>query len=807
MHSKQRGQVMPLGLALAAAGALMAVVLFNTGKVASDKTRLANAADAAAYSGLVWQARALNFQAYTNRAMVANQVAMAQAVSLRSWALYGKIATGNINRVLGGVPVINVVTNAMEVTMSTTEKIVTPITDGMLSVSNAVNSVLSKAQTAMFASSFAATPEIIKNVVKANDVRFNADTAYSIAGQARNLKDWNSFTEGYEPTNRAAMKARMDVINRSRDPFSKTRNWNFFSSYLPVFGVAKFRLEKRGETRLIEVTKHTTDDQGNRTGSETQYEWKAKDTLSLQFKWWKIYKWKRIETPIGWGEAIANDVGGNGSIEPCITRDPDDGGTGRPECPRWMGNNSTAEMLADNNVRGLNGEASREKMGATFNGIRAYRSLSQEIENEHDPRLVLRVEVEMPIDSIKSSDSFLQSDQFKAPVKAPGEVLTSISTAEVYYQRPEDTLSEEGERANGYNPYWDVRLAATSTAERLAAVGLRAQTDTSLAPTVSANVLGDYIAPVAPVEGDIAAEIDNVTAQMAALDPASAEYQRLEIRQTQLQAIQNGVATNVGGAYSDVDAIASAFGVDRNDLLNSQAYQDAIAGGGKQALEGYVNNKVAEYGLDSLETQVRDELKDALEDAAKSILAGALQGVLGQTGGAIGDFNNAVNDIQSTVEGYENTYNAVAGELNGVRDVAEGRLAALEAELEQVKQEITDKFEAKTLELKGELDDATQPILDDIAAWESELTAELEVPLTQLEIDSLNRKIDAANLQITELQGSHKTVLAQEVMDLVNSSTDTMKIDLKQAEQLIKIDNGEFEFDIDGLEVTDLDEQ
>lgn len=805
MQNKQRGQVMPLGLALAAAGALMALVLFNTGRVASDKTRLANAADAAAYSGLVWQARALNFQAYTNRAMVANQVAMAQAVSLRSWALYGKIATGNINRVLGGVPVINAVTNAMEVTMRTTEQMVSPITDGMLSISNAVNGVLSKAQTAMFASSFAATPEIINNVVKANDARFSADTAYSIAGQTRNLSDWNSFTDGYEPTNRAAMKARMDVINRSRDPFSKTRNWDFFSSYLPVFGVAKFRLEKRGETRLIEVTKHTTDDQGNRTGSETKYEWKAKDTLSLQFKWWKIYKWKRIETPIGWGQAIANNEGGSGSIEPCITRDVDDGGTGRPECPRWMGNNSTAEMLADNNVRGLNGEASREKMGATFNGIRAYRSLSQDIEDEHDPRLVLRVEVEMPINQIESSDSFLQSDRFKAPVKAPGDVLTSISTAEVYYQRPEDSLSEEGERANGYNPYWDVRLAATSTTERLAAVGLRTQTDTALAPTVSAAALGNYIAPQTPVEGDITSELDNVAAQMATLDPASAEYQSLEARQTQLQAIQNGTTLS-SGAYSDVDAIASAFGVDRNDLLNSQAYQDAIAGGGKQALEGYVNGKVAEYGLDGLESQVRDEMRDALEDAAKSILAGALQGVLGQNSGAVGDFNNAVSSIQSTVDGYENTYNAVAGQLNGVRDVAEGKLAALEAELEKVKQEITDKFDAKTLELKGQLDDATQPLLDNIAAWEGQLNAELEVPLTQAEIDDLKGKIDVANLQITELQGQHKTVLAQEVMDLVNSSTDTMKIDIKQAEQLIKIENGEFEFDIDGLEVADLDE-
>ena len=52
-------------------------VMFNTGQVVSRKLLLSDAADAAAYSGLLWQARALNFQAYTNRAMVANEVSIA----------------------------------------------------------------------------------------------------------------------------------------------------------------------------------------------------------------------------------------------------------------------------------------------------------------------------------------------------------------------------------------------------------------------------------------------------------------------------------------------------------------------------------------------------------------------------------------------------------------------------------------------------------------------------------------------------------------------------------------------------------
>ncbi|HTH95269.1 MAG TPA: pilus assembly protein TadG-related protein [Rhodocyclaceae bacterium] len=50
-----------------------------------EKIRLQNTADAAAYSAAIIEARDYNFSAYTNRAMVANQVAVAQFVGLTSW--------------------------------------------------------------------------------------------------------------------------------------------------------------------------------------------------------------------------------------------------------------------------------------------------------------------------------------------------------------------------------------------------------------------------------------------------------------------------------------------------------------------------------------------------------------------------------------------------------------------------------------------------------------------------------------------------------------------------------------------------
>ena len=98
-----RGRSFPLlvrqrGQALAFIGVTTVVVLlgllllYNVAQLTTQKMKLQNTADAAAYSGAVTEARDYNFTAYANRAMIANQVAVAQIVGLRSWARKGLVA-------------------------------------------------------------------------------------------------------------------------------------------------------------------------------------------------------------------------------------------------------------------------------------------------------------------------------------------------------------------------------------------------------------------------------------------------------------------------------------------------------------------------------------------------------------------------------------------------------------------------------------------------------------------------------------------------------------------------------------------
>lgn len=82
----QRGQALVFTTIVMLVVMLALVTMYSMGQLTTAKMKLQNTADAAAYSAALAQARDYNFSAYTNRAMVANQVVIAQLVGLTSWA-------------------------------------------------------------------------------------------------------------------------------------------------------------------------------------------------------------------------------------------------------------------------------------------------------------------------------------------------------------------------------------------------------------------------------------------------------------------------------------------------------------------------------------------------------------------------------------------------------------------------------------------------------------------------------------------------------------------------------------------------
>ncbi len=89
-YTSQRGQAAVMVMLFLVILVVSGLTLFKMGKLTSNKMQLQNAADAAAFSMSTVEARDMNFTAYINRSIVANEVAIGQSVGLASWAYHFK---------------------------------------------------------------------------------------------------------------------------------------------------------------------------------------------------------------------------------------------------------------------------------------------------------------------------------------------------------------------------------------------------------------------------------------------------------------------------------------------------------------------------------------------------------------------------------------------------------------------------------------------------------------------------------------------------------------------------------------------
>ncbi len=647
---KQLGQAFPVGIAVLLFLALTSAVLFNTGQVTSDKTRVVNTADSAAYSGLVWQARALNFQAYTNRAMVANQVAMAQAVSLNSWAEYIDQSTGNLYAAFGWVPYLGTVLKVMDAIGETLNTVLDPISQGMLLVVNALNTALSFAQEGMYYATFAATPDVIGAVVKSNDTedKYKWETAFTVFGVGKNLYDWSQLTERFDENHRPAMQERAALIRESTDRFTDQRNWRFFSKFIPTNFIYWYRFEKHGETKLLE--------------KNGKWEWKGKDALSLRQKrirFGRSSKYTDVSPAIGWAESFANSDSSSRSLE---------GGLRRSD---WLANGrhgfgqERAHRDSDNNMN-------------NYSGIRAYRSLTERVRNGTDPnKLLLRVEVQIDADKFSDREFALGIDEkTDSDTNTPIEGLTSISTAELFFEKPcmQNPCIEE--YANGYNPFWDVRLSENEGVYRLAAYAANIPNfGGDRIPVNRVKQLAEYDYRLANPLDDFSKQTKGLTVPVRGWDKLleilvvnHPEYirvfQRLSALRQQLQGAIDQVAASV--ELPDLNSadigmmLAEAAGID-DEMAEYELIKNAITD--KTASLQALRDEVQQIAGDTVEElknkavqEIEEGLKEVLTDVVQKILLNQLNSVVGTELVTQGDVDAFIDDQIADVEDSRTNY-------------------------------------------------------------------------------------------------------------------------------------------------------
>lgn len=228
---RQRGQALVFTLVFAAAAGLVSLLLFNSGILANTKTRLQNAADAGAYSAALLQARDHNFSAYTNRAMVANQVAVAQLVSLKS---YLEDAADTHDRMEGWwltlMSKIPTTTTSWDIALKIPIKNVDSIYSGI--APKAVNGLdllikgLETAQGVHHAATLAGMIFVADEVVKRNDPLASVTTgAFSLAHTTVQVKTWSDSTHQHSANDSSKEADRFaDVVVDSNSTDSFTRN-------------------------------------------------------------------------------------------------------------------------------------------------------------------------------------------------------------------------------------------------------------------------------------------------------------------------------------------------------------------------------------------------------------------------------------------------------------------------------------------------------------------------------------------------------------------------------------------------------
>ncbi len=461
MPGHQQGQALVLGMLVAAAGAASLVVLYNLGQTVEARSRLTHAADAAAYSGALAQARALNGLAYVNRSQIAHQVAMAHLVTLGASAQYIQALQSQRNRRNPPVSLIAMLFGpdmgmAYQAAQAPAEA-ESRLARAFAQHDRVVHQVLETAAREIVADLAASRDRIMRKVLAANYPAFPdihpADAARSSPLSLRLLTDgWPGYTARSAATRKAGLRpATEDAVARYGflDSRSQTRrNAWMVSSRCPLH---RHELRRRGSTWL---------------GPDGR--WGALDTQSYHAlrsnRWVGCYY---REYAMGWGTAQGEKSRAPDDVE-YVEEPPAD--FSQEDFWRWVEQSTSWDIFSGATNPMANSYAMAAAQRWPGGGLPAYREIAMA-----RAAAPLRFAVAVRLDSaaLKTTDAdsavAAPGGRFRyAALGRTGAVRVS-SAAETYFSRPERRADGRGELATLFRPYWQARLSAVTPQEALQA--------------------------------------------------------------------------------------------------------------------------------------------------------------------------------------------------------------------------------------------------------------------------------------------------------------------------------------------------
>lgn len=423
----QSGQALVIALGLLLAGGAMLHAMFSAGQVAAAKQRLTDTADAAAWSAGAWRARVLNYHAYSNRAILVNEVAIAQAVTLVSWARYFDSLARNATLLAPllppAEPVLAGVAQAATLARESAELAAQMEVPARGAETLGYKSILQASQEILHLSTQGFGVNMVAaEVARATDPSF---FAWVLPDAGRH---WQSFTRRGETLE--DRRAFADLVVGSLDRFVAGPRSEDIRTPIPSPCLNLMRLRKRGATTL----------------SETLDRWQSADTMSFHLRTLRGLRCRETESlPIGWGAAEAGEawravVGSAGEIDL----------------------NPQANALA----------AATMPSFPNYSGIESTRELDHvALGHARFPTAGLAVIARQPGGAVATSLSReLAAGRMLPPDAFPGSSqLWALAASEVYFRRPAGAPARV-EYASLFNPYWQVRLVAPTDAQRATAM-------------------------------------------------------------------------------------------------------------------------------------------------------------------------------------------------------------------------------------------------------------------------------------------------------------------------------------------------
>ncbi|WP_454763263.1 Tad domain-containing protein [Cupriavidus campinensis] len=492
--ARHRGQALAFALIFLAVGAVALYVAFNASQLASAKTKLQNTADATAYSVAVLQARDYNFAAYTNRAMVANQVAVAQLLSLKSW-IEEVDETAASNHVTDKLVDIFADLGAVQWTLP--KQVARPIIAPIKSTVNAVaptavrgldllNDSLSMAQETYRLATITNFPLVANEIAKANQPNTTADAGYMATLGAPKVLAWKNYARRINPKQEVktggGRERFADVVtdDASLDSFTPQRA----AIRTPFVASTAYKGCKGAGIALMAVAQPhagATQLRPDLTG------WEALDATAaigdITCVWF-------VPEPVPITIPILESMGRGGAAN---------GPGGRYSGVR--GYRSTGH-IGDALASGAAVAAAMQYASgpgssldnSTRAGLQTYTELNSPTKavpgkNGFNRAPAITVQVSRPIDTTSTTSSLkIATGRVRVTEAAPAREMRALASASAYFIRPRDNGGpgsllhrERWRRGDGrfeypslFSPYWQASLVETSTLELEAAAAAQA---------------------------------------------------------------------------------------------------------------------------------------------------------------------------------------------------------------------------------------------------------------------------------------------------------------------------------------------